>query len=254
MDMIPECYVPPAHIRGLRAMARQRIKAVQDRTRIINRVRSICDRHDIVIDASNMYSVKALEQLEFVSLKHAYDEIVLQQCAYQKIRCMNKCVADMDSHIGVAAGQNEDAKILASMTGMGMFTSLLLAAEIGTIERFDNPKKMVSWAGLCPTIHQSGDTMYMGKIKKIDTNSIVNWAMMEAANVAVRHDYRMKVAYESARKRHADKHALAIVVVANKMITIAWHMLKTKTPYSSHNERLYKSKLAKMERTRKKKQ
>ena len=90
----------------------------------------------------------------------------------------------------------------------------------------------------------------MGRIKKLDTNSLISWAVCEAANVAVRHDARMKSVYESAKRRHAGKHALAIVVVANKMVTIAWHMLKTRTPYESRNERLYRSKLARIERTR----
>ena len=53
--------------------------------------------------------------------------------------------------------------------------------------------------------------------------------MMEAANTAVRHDDRMAAVYESARRRHTDKHGPAVVVVANKMLTIAWHMLNTRT-------------------------
>lgn len=247
MDMIPECYVPPAGIRGIRAMVRQRIRTVQDRTRVVNRVHSLLDRHDVEIDASEMYSEKALKQMESASLEPVHDEMVLGQCCRQ-IRHLNAEVAEMDRCLDAEAAQNGDARLLASMTGMGTYTSLLLAAEIGDIDRFAGPKKMVSWAGLCPVVHQSGDRLYMGSMKKIDTNDIVNWAMCEAANTAVRHDDRMRLVYESARKRHADRHALAIVVVANKMITIAWHMLKTRTPYSSHNERLYRRKLARMER------
>ena len=46
----------------------------------------------------------------------------------------------------------------------------------------------------------------------------------------------MAAVHESARRRHADKHAPAIVAATNKMVTVAWHMLKTKTPYESRNE------------------
>ena len=66
----------------------------------------------------------------------------------------------------------------------------------------------------------------MGRMKKIDTSSLVNWAMCEAANTAALHDPRMEAVYTAARRRHADRHAPAVVVVANKMITIAWHMFK----------------------------
>ena len=39
----------------------------------------------------------------------------------------------------------------------------------------------------------------------------------------------------AARRRHAGKHALAIIVVAHKMVTIMWHMLKTGIPYESRD-------------------
>ena len=61
MDMIPECYVPSLHIRGIRTMIRQRIKVVQDRTRVINRVHSLLDKYDVTVDAANMYAKKELQ-------------------------------------------------------------------------------------------------------------------------------------------------------------------------------------------------
>ena len=247
MDMIPECYVPELRVRGIRAMVRQRIRIGQDRTRVINRLHSMLDRYDVDIDAANMYGKKALAQLEAVTLDSSHDALVLEQYVRQ-IRHFTEEMEHIDALLEKEAACDDNARLLASLTGMGTYTALALSAEIGDIGRFADPKKMVSWAGLCPTVHQSGDQMYLGKQKKLDTNSLVNWLMCEAANVAVRHDSRMKSVYESAKRRHAGKHALGIVVVANKMLTIAWHMLTTKTPYMSHNERLYKRKLAKIEK------
>ena len=83
MNMIPECHVPPPHIRGIRTMIRQRIRMVQDRTRIINRVHSLLDRHDVTVDATSVYSEKSLKHLESVHLKSPHDEIVLAQCVRQ---------------------------------------------------------------------------------------------------------------------------------------------------------------------------
>ena len=33
MDMIPECHVPPAHVRGIRNMVRQHVRLTQARTK-----------------------------------------------------------------------------------------------------------------------------------------------------------------------------------------------------------------------------
>ena len=42
----------------------------------------------------------------------------------------------------------------------------------------------------------------------------------------------------AARRRHAGKHALAIIVVAHKMVAIMRHMLKTGIPHESRDEDL----------------
>ena len=60
----------------------------------------------------------------------------------------------------------------------------------------------------------------------------------------------MRASYESANKRHAKKHALGIVAVANKMNMIIWHVLTDKTPHMVRNEKLHRQKLARMEKAR----
>ena len=249
MGTIPECYVPPAGIRGVRAMVREGVRTAWDRTRVTNRVHSLPGRNNLTIDASEMHAKKAIAQMEDISLKSVHDEIILHRHARQ-IRHMTEETDEMDRMPAGEAAQNEDAGLPAGMTGMGVFFSLLLAVGTGAIGRFDSPKQMVSWAGLCPVVYQSGDKLYAGRIKKPDTNGLVNWAMCEAADVAIRHDARMEPACLSARKRHAGRHAPAIIVVAHKMISMAWHMLKTRTPYESRNMDLYRRKPARMERAR----
>ena len=56
----------------------------------------------------------------------------------------------------------------------------------------------------------------------------------------------MKSFYLRVCKRHG--HAVAITHVANKMMTIMWHMLTTKTPYIQQNPKLYQKKLKKIDR------
>ena len=67
-----------------------------------------------------------------------------------------------------------------TITGMGHTGALLIASEIGNITRFQSPEKLVSWAGLCPSLHQSGESTHYGRIKR-DGNKHVRWLMMEVA-------------------------------------------------------------------------
>ena len=104
------------------------------------------------------------------------------QCAGQ-VRYLVDRITELDGRIEAEADRNDDAKLLVSMTDMGPYIALPLAVEVGDISRVAGPKNLVSWAGLCPTVHQSGDRKYMDRMKT-GTSTLVNWTMCEAANTA----------------------------------------------------------------------
>ena len=51
----------------------------------------------------------------------------------------------------------DEAKWLMSIPGIGYHNALLILSELGEIERFSNPKSMVSYSGLAPKVEQSGN-------------------------------------------------------------------------------------------------
>ena len=80
MDMIPECYIPSAHVRGIRNMVRQHVRLTQARTRVANRVHNLLDAHGEAIHAAHVYSQKALLYLDALRRGNEQDEFVLRQC------------------------------------------------------------------------------------------------------------------------------------------------------------------------------
>ncbi len=141
----------------------------------------------------------------------------------------------LEKKIAGHASASEDARILMSMTGIDYYAAILLASEIDSIGRSASPKKLVSWAGMCPTVHQSGNTMYHGRMKK-DSNRKVNWVLIQAVHMAVLYDGWMRDYYERMKKTHYS--SIAITHVVNKMIKIIWYMLTNRTLYEDRNEKL----------------
>ena len=94
--------------------------------------------------------------------------------------------------------------------------------------------------GLCPRIHQSGNTTIHGRMKK-NANRGLNWTMVHAAMVAVQHGPRMKARYEAYRKRHPPVAAYSHV--ANYMAKCIYYMLKSREPYRYHDKKAHKQKL-----------
>ena len=85
----------------------------------------------------------------------------------------------------------------------------------------------------------------MGRMK--DGNKKVRWILIQAANTAARADDRLRKFYLRIAKRHG--HHVAITHVANKMLTIIWHMLVNKKLYNERKQNLYETKLKRIQNT-----
>ena len=245
MGMLPECHVPGATTRALRQLVRRRVSLGQDRTRAANRLHALLDMHGRKVDASRLHLKKAIAQLKDMVLggsKDSVDTAVLQSYATQ-IESLNEAIKRIEQRMDAESEADEDAVLLMSITGLDSYSATALSAEIDDVARFPGVKEFVSWTGLCPIVRQSGDEVHHGGIKKLGRSRTVNWLLIEAANTAVQHDPRMADVYRKARSRHGDKHGPAIVVVANKMATIAYYVLKSRKPYTYHNAQRYDRKL-----------
>lgn len=241
-NLVAECYVAPVDIRNKRTLLRHRMNLVHDRVKVRNRVHSLLDKYDLKPPYNDIFGVNGIPWLKSLKLGSDIDDTVLQQCT-RHVEYLNDEIARINGIIATEASKTQYVKILMSMTGIDYYTALLLASEIVNIKRFATPAKLVSWAGLCPTIHQSGDSLYHGTIKQ--GNKKVQWAMIQAANSAARTDIRFRKFYLEISKRQC--HQVAITHVANKMMTIIWHMLTHNVLYNERKDELYQRKLKRIE-------
>jgi len=82
-------------------------------------------------------------------------------------------------------------KLLLGLKGIDYYSALVLLSEIGDIKRFSTPEKLVSWTGLAPRTHQSGETLHNGHITK-KGSSRIQWILGQAAQTARQHAPKMK--------------------------------------------------------------
>jgi transposase len=242
-DLVAECYVPPRDLREIRALVRHRASLVRARTTVKNRVHAIVDQHGLRCEYSDLFGKRSLEWLRSLDLG-ALDRLMLDN-HLGHVESLNGQIRRVDEEIRGRASLDEDVRLLLSLTGVDIYTALLIRSEVGCIDRFPDYKRLVSWAGLAPSLHQSGSVEYSGGITR-QGSKMLRWAMVEAARVAVRHDERMRVFYERVKRRRGD--GKAVVAVACKMLKIIWFMLKRREPYQSRNEGRYGRKLKSLDR------
>ena len=112
-----------------------------------------------------LVGVNGIRWLKSIELK-GNDHIQLVNYIHS-IEFLNSEIRQIEKQISIEASNNENIKILMmSMTGIDYFSAMLISSEIGEISRFSTAGKLVSWCGMCPTVHQSGTSMYMGRMKK----------------------------------------------------------------------------------------
>ena len=240
-DLVAESYVPPRDVREMRALVRHRLSLVKMRTMVKNKAHAISDRYGYRCEYSDMFGKAGMEWLR--TLEFAELDWLMLENHLSLIESINAQMKRVDEAIRKKASQDEDIHLLLSLTGIDVYTALLLRSEMGPITRFPDYKKLVSWAGLAPSVHQSGNVEYHGAITKRGS-SLLRWAMVEAARTAVQRDERLRAFYERVRAKRGDQKAA--VAVACKMLKIVWFMLTRRETYGNANGRLYGEKLKKI--------
>ncbi|MBA7554453.1 hypothetical protein ES705_47074 [subsurface metagenome] len=241
-DMLFTCYVPGEEIRTRREFLRAREDFVKTRTMTRNRIHNILDKHGLRFPYSSPFSQKSIVWLREQDLGDLDNVVVKGQIAL--LATLDEQIKIIEDKIAAIAVDDPQVKLLMTMPGIGYFAASLLLAEIGDINRFSNDKKISSWAGLAPRIHQSGETTRIGRVGQ--GNKRVAALMVQCAHSASRHDPRFKRFYERYSKRSSK--GKATIAVAHEMIRIIYFMLRDNEPYRSQNVEMTERKLKSMER------
>jgi transposase len=126
-----------------------------------------------------------------------------------------------------------DALYLMQIPGFGIITAMAVLTAIGDISRFSHPKKLVSYAGLAPGLHQSGVKLRSKGITK-EGRKELRWAMVEVAWRGLKGKPYWKERFETFKKRmHPNQ---AITAVAGHLLVIVWHVLSKQEPYRQISE------------------
>ena len=228
-DMIAESYVPSTEIRELRSLARGRKRLVEKRTDFKNEVHALLDQQGVSYDW-DPFSAAGREKL----LEEELDvSPVAQQMLSSFLSIIDEFTAqirELEELIEETAVSIEETQLLMTIPGVSFFSSLLIHAEIGEIERFDRAEEVVSYAGLDPVVKESGETRKEGGISKTGSSDL-RWILVQCANVAVGTVGDPYFSRFYSRLKRRKNHQVAIVATARKMLVSIFHMLDRNEVY-----------------------
>lgn len=239
-NLVPEVWVPPLHVREMRQLLSQRRQLVETHTQIVNRMHSVAHRHHLQHERGKRFNEKTTgwqKDRTLSSLEQFQLELEMENLRY-----IEKQIERISQEVRKMCHQKpwaDDMLYLMQLPGFGIITAMTVLSAIGDIQRFETPKHLASYSGLTPGLEQSG-TKNRGKGVTKAGRRELRWALVEAAQMAVKSDPLWKSRFQQMQKRmHRNQ---AIVAVARRLLELVWYVLTRRQPYRhfSHERIAYK--------------
>jgi len=232
---IAECYIPNRRIMNLRELVRHRAALVRMRTKLKNKIHSIVLMKGITTISSTSNHYHSFTQPYIEKLLEINDYRITSYIHLMK--SLDTEIKDISKEILSIAKEDENAKLLMTIPGIGHYSALLIVSEIGDINRFPDSYHLCSYAGLVPSTHSSGGVTYHGSITKTGSKYL-RWILLECVHVHIRTNKHSNITRFYERLVNRKGSSIAAVAAAAKLLKVAFWIMKEKREYQNHELQL----------------
>ena len=121
--------------------------------------------------------------------------------------------------------------VIMTIPGIGFINGGMILGEIGDIHRFSEPKKLLAFAGLDPSVHQSGNFQAQRTRMSKRGSRVLRYALINAAHNVVKNNATFKAYYDSKRAE-GRTHYNALGHCAGKLVRVIWKMLTDEVEFN----------------------
>lgn len=230
IGFFPSIAIPPKDVRRLRELLRGRVKMTRSAATMVNRLHGVLTRAGVDYRRSDVSGAGAEAWLDGVELapEARFMALTWRQTALDLYRRVKSIDEEINRRINHVEPWKPIIDRLATIPGVGRFSAMLILMEIWDVVRFANSKKLASYVGLVPSVHQTGQTLRGGPLTK-QGNRYVRWILVQDAWVSIRHDWRYKGMHEHYAKRLG--RAQAIIPVARQILADAYEIWRDDITY-----------------------
>ena len=247
-------FIPPALLRELRLIARQRQKLVGQLASEKNRMHKILTdggiRLGVVVSDLHGQSARAMTKA-IIAGKPSHEVL---DCASKRLKASREELFDAvqgeltDSHRFVLdelmhhveeieariarfdlrlldglTSERNALTLLQTLPGVDLIGAAMLLVEIGSdMDAFGSADRLASWVGICPGNNESAGKRKSGRVRK--GNLYVRRLLCEFAHAASRTTSVFKTKFQALIIRRG--HKRAIVALAHKLLRTMFFMLK----------------------------
>lgn len=164
-------------------------------------------------------------------------KLTTNACSFELKQLVNQIIfletqiSDLDIEIASIYGELDS--FLTTIPGIGNALAPVILAEIGDINNFSDPSKLVAFAGIDPSSNQSGNSVSLNEKTSKRGSPYLRHALFTAAFVAMNNAPHLRAFYDR-KKAEGKHHYVAMAGVQRKLLGIIWAVLKEQRPYSPY--------------------
>ena len=223
---LPTVWVPPQPMREVRRLVYYRSRLASSRRRAINEAKVVVRRAGYVLPREA--DVRRWLTSERLAALPASDRVILLSTCRQ-ITTLDAELDGIEGEIARGVADIPAVQVLLTITGVGLISAAATWAILGDPHRFPRAKQVARYAGLDPSIVQSGEQYRQGRISKAGS-PLLRTLLVEAAHSLARWDTG-PLGHFYTRKAQEVGPRKAIIALARKLLIVAWRMLQTGEVY-----------------------
>jgi transposase len=157
MGRLPECYLACRRVQDARALSRGRQMLRKVSTVLRNGLRALLNQQGLDLAWRDLRGAHAQEELPAVVAQLPPLTQGIVTVLLQLLEQVEGALAAADGMIADQVAREPIAQALMQLGGVGPILAFGLVAELGEIERFEDPAHLISYAGLAPRANDSDD-------------------------------------------------------------------------------------------------
>jgi transposase len=220
----------------MQTLHRSRDRLVGERTALINQARAILLERGIVAPQGKRKLEHALvalmEEPEGDALTARMRMLIADMQA--QWRELDRRIAAFEAEFVAFAKEDEDARRLTTIPGVGVMIASALIAAIGKAETFEHGRDLAAWLGLVPRQWTTGGKPRLMGISKRG-NKYLRKLLIHGARAALPHVAERDTSLGRwAKGLLARVHPnVAVVALANKLARVCWAVLRSRQSFSA---------------------
>lgn len=149
-------------------------------------------------------------------------------CLLQQMDLLLNQIDGLDQSISEL--MEEIPQFITSIPGVGPVTGAAILSEIGDVQRFESSEQLVAYAGIDPSVYETGQFKASQAHMSKRGSPHLRHALWQAASMAILYDPQLK-AYYQIKREEGKHHNTAVGAVCRKLLARIFIILKENRPY-----------------------